>query len=166
MGGGALHKKLGYINVDWTPLIENPREWKVNGLYNLDGTEEMKIDKNLTVFGQVYLQMRFVPYDDVEDTTKAPDPEPSRSMIMELAKKEEETKINGEIIIRLIHGKGLCKADSNIQGGLADPYCKVNIVGIINENKYVSNNLNPIWKDQPCLRFKVNITKSVINTFY
>lgn len=50
----------------------------------------------------------------------------------------------GTLHIKLLRGVGLKAADSN---GFSDPYCKLNLGGVVNKSRIVKKTLNPEWQE-------------------
>jgi len=116
-------------------------KWIVDDLYELSGPEEIKREKNLVSFGQIYVQMMFLKEGQLDS-----DPVPSVKFNLDTFLKEQEERMKeaiiGKIFVNVIYGKGLAIGDETS----SDSFCRVIFP---NGNKVKSSvmkeNLNPLW---------------------
>jgi len=147
---------LGSKEIEWKTCIENSGKWMVNDLIELDGPEEIKLKKNITSFGHIYVQMMFVK-EGLEIPKEAP--EVKFDLTAYLKEQEEIMKqsIVGKLFVNVIHGKGLARDDKDS----SDSFCRITFP---NGDKVKSDtkdkNVNPIWNFKQ--NKQINIIKKVL----
>lgn len=52
---------LGYVNIDLEEALKNPSKWGLNKIYELDGGTKMRKKYNTEKFGEIYMQIMYVP---------------------------------------------------------------------------------------------------------
>ena len=146
---------LGYKEIEWKTCLENSGKWMINDLVELDGPEDIKLSKNLTSFGHIYVQMMFLKDGSVMPSEK---PEVKFNLSAFLKEQEEIMKqsIVGKMFVNVIHGKGLARGDKDS----SDSYCRVTFPnGNKEKSETKDKNVNPIWNFKSTTH--INIIKKV-----
>lgn len=129
----------------------------MNELHELDGPADIKREKNLTTFGHIYIQMRYLK-EGMPETGDAP--EVKFNLANYLKEQEEKMKDNvvGKLYFNIIHAKGLASTDDDI----SDPFCVGTLPnGTKIKTEFIQDNVNPVWNYK--LQGDINILRKVLN---
>jgi len=111
-------------------------------LFELDGPEKIKREKNIISFGQIYVQMMFLKEGQLDF-----DPVPPVNFdLTEFLKEQEERlkeSIVGKLFVNVVYGKGLAIGDDTS----SDSFCRVIFPnGTKIKSDVMKENLNPLWR--------------------
>lgn len=112
--------------------------WAINKVFNLSGNPEVIKKKNVQDFGDIYVQVKFVEHEMIDDL-KEPE------IIQDIA-------LNGSLFINVIFGKGLRVADSTT----SDPYVEISLPNKVKlKTSTIKETLNPVWNFKEKVPIKI-----------
>ena len=132
---------VGTVETDLTSCLSTPGKWALNKVFNISN-----IDPKYHIEGetpQIYFQVKFIPEGQVDDGETAP-------LIEDLSRTIGDRKRQGTLVVRLIHARGLIRADTGLAGSSSDPYVELALPpkGKTYKTKVQKNTLIPIWREE------------------
>jgi hypothetical protein len=137
----SMRDLVGSIQTDLMPCLSNPNKWGINKIFNIENIEEKYRVEGETP--QIYFQAKFLPEGQVDNGEQA-------QMLEDIERTIKDRKRKGKLLVRIIHARGLIKADSGLAGSLSDPYAKITLPpnGNTYKTEVIKNTLIPHWKKE------------------
>jgi Ca2+-dependent lipid-binding protein len=147
---------MGHCVIDLTKVIQNPGKWVIDQNYPLQGPNDKDILKKFNYFGEIYIQMRFLPKGETNDGTFPTPTENLEEVIIASTHK-------GEFILRLVHANIYPQPDnSSVERKKSNPYVSIIFPDKTEKTSLVmKNKLKPIWKEE--IKQKLNIVATVMS---
>lgn len=140
---------LGSVDVDLIPCFSSAGLWSINKIFNLE-----KIPKELLKKGetpQIYFQCKFLPEGQVDEG----DPP---ALLEDLSRTVVDRKRKGTLVVRIVHARGLIRADTGLTGSSSDPYAELTIFPEKKtfKTKHMQNTLIPAWREE--FKHKIDVS--------
>ncbi|EGR27332.1 hypothetical protein IMG5_197670 [Ichthyophthirius multifiliis] len=129
---------LGIADVDWSKCVEEPGQWAVNNVFELQGGSKEVRSKSKQL-GFLYVQIKFLEEYMIDDQTIPPLIENLAQMI-----SEKQGLYKGTLRIFLVHGKNLVNSDGKNE--LNDSFVVFKVPGGKEVKSNIIKSLNPVWK--------------------
>jgi hypothetical protein len=140
---------LGTVEVDLLPCLSKAGEWSINKIYDLTNVPKELKKKGETP--QIYFQLKFLKDGQVDEG------EPP-ALLEDLNRTIGDRKRKGTLVIRVIHARGLIRADTGLAGSSSDPYAELTVYpeGKTYKTKVIKDCLIPAWREE--FRHKIDVS--------
>lgn len=140
---------LGSVEVDLLPCFSAAGQWGINKIFNLENIPKELIRKGETP--QVYFQCKFLQEGQTDEG------EPP-ALLEDLSRTVGNRQRKGTLLVKIIHARGLIRADTGLAGSSSDPYAEITIFpeNKVYKTKHIANTLIPAWREEFKHKIEVN----------